>query len=489
MASGDNRSSAWRPHAATDRVSAVQMNSLGQESISPAHWSTPVESPYFDFDASPNGAPKRQKEDTAPGESPVFVSYLTIAVGATLMVFSLIYVMVLQIAQSEDTRLADDIFAFFVQFVMFGWCFGVNLSMWSWKHVDFVRALELRPPVLTRSQAFTLVSHPTIVLGSFLLVFLILQKLGLIFSAVMWLCGVAYLVAPAPAPFQGARWAFLRITWDSVLASFGCVEVRFVHTFYMDGLTSACLLLYEMSYTWCCFVQDDWWSRSLQNRAAHDCSEYCGSDTTTGRVLKPAMYCIPFFLRLLQEIRQRHWLNALKYVSCLFLVGSAAVHSFHEQDGFVWDYTRAIWLAAVVIKTAYCYIWDIRRDWGLWQTWGTSTAPVGLREASTLSFPPQVYYTAMVTNLLARASWAFAISPDLLGNRWHVLLALVEISRRAQWNYFRVENRLLQLDASQMRTTLVNSESKSESKAVRVPEPQSPLQSDDETERDSLVPL
>jgi hypothetical protein len=195
------------------------------------------------------------------------------------------------------------------------------------------------------------------------------------------------------------------------------------------------------------------------------------------------MYSIPFWMGLGQEIRRKHWWNVLKYVSCLLLVFSSGLHSASKEwdtdaTDYEWGPWRVIWVMTAIYKTVYCFYWDMVHDFGIWQT-GYS----GLRDPSTLAFPPYVYYLAMVSerrtpnrslslslslslvlllmpfpapslppvipsalahqvfDLGGRISWTLTISPHILTSRWELLLSIVEISRRGIWNIFRVEHR------------------------------------------------
>ena len=104
----------------------------------------------------------------------------------------------------------------------------------------------------------------------------------------------------------------------------------------------------------------------------------------------------------------------------------------------------------MVVKTTYCYVWDVMRDWGLWQR---GTTPPLLRP-TRLYRRTWVYYAAMVTNFAGRVSWSLAISPHVLPPRWHLLLALVEISRRGQWSLLRLENQTISTGALAMPTAV-----------------------------------
>jgi hypothetical protein len=100
------------------------------------------------------------------------------------------------------------------------------------------------------------------------------------------------------------------------------------------------------------------------------------------------------------------------------------------------------WLLSIIVSTAYTFIWDVLRDWGLWQS------DSGYLRKKLIFKKPVIYYFAMVANLFMRLMWTFTISPESLGIvmselTFASILAIVEIIRRAMWNLFRVENEQL----------------------------------------------
>lgn len=64
-----------------------------------------------------------------------------------------------------------------------------------------------------------------------------------------------------------------------------------------------------------------------------------------------------------------------------------------------------------------------------------------LRKSDTLTFPPYVYYSAILINGIFRLGWAIYISPGnmVLQQHFILLLGCVELLRRFIWSIFRVE--------------------------------------------------
>lgn len=99
--------------------------------------------------------------------------------------------------------------------------------------------------------------------------------------------------------------------------------------------------------------------------------DQCGSGSWNAINLKPAIIALPFWLRFVQCIwqvftnktaRVVQTMNALKYLTALAVVFTSAAQTWHPEQKDMWF---AAWVAALVVKTTYCYYWDVVHDWGL----------------------------------------------------------------------------------------------------------------------------
>jgi hypothetical protein len=392
-------------------------------------------------------------------DSAKFTSWPLIMLGAASFLFSLVYTLWMQISHKENTRDSGEALGFYPQLLLFGWMFGFNLLIWRRYSIPSRQLLCLNDDALNPGEMFTYIGIASIPYSIGYLIFAIgyveVKYLSLNMSAI----GLLFLTLPGPVPFKSARWKFLSSMRDCLYASFGLIPVEFWHTFVTDGMTSATVLLWEMEYSFCCISSlfyKNGISTTTYLTSGENCGEWCGHGSWHDYVLQPLVYSIPFWLRLLQEIHRRNWWNALKYVSCVMLVYSSGIHSAESiwnpvaNDSFAWTPWRVVWLLTAIYKTSYCYWWDMRHDFGIWQP---GYGYFGLRDPSTLSFNPGTYHAAMCIDLVGRISWTFTMSPHLLSRRWGLLMALVEILRRGMWNVFRLEHRMVQVVAEEMKDT------------------------------------
>ena len=215
---------------------------------------------------------------------------------------------------------------------------------------------------------------------------------------------------------------------------------------------------------------------------------------------------VPYWFRLQQCVRRfydakrgsrervEHVVNAGKYLVSLLGIGLASVYGFSEislkHGGFFAHPGQVTWIAVLSIGTLYSYAWDIVMDWGLLEA-RFESAPAGgsgaggflravvnrcvprVRWVTTRHrvFRSRTFYAwAMVSNLIGRFAWAVTITPRAArrgfggggkgggGDRgvcFYVFLgwldseaagtfaATLELLRRAQWTFLRLENEYL----------------------------------------------
>jgi hypothetical protein len=101
----------------------------------------------------------------------------------------------------------------------------------------------------------------------------------------------------------------------------------------------------------------------------------------------------------------------------------------------------------VFLNSFYSFYWDVAKDWDL-SLFSSATErngpehPYGLRRHRYFQ-KTQLYYIAIVTDLILRCTWSFKLSPhldhfnDLEGGIF--LMEILEVFRRWMWIFFRVE--------------------------------------------------
>ena len=94
----------------------------------------------------------------------------------------------------------------------------------------------------------------------------------------------------------------------------------------------------------------------------------------------------------------------------------------------------AFWVISCFFYMAFTLAWDFTMDWGIMRRKGELLRP-------KLTYHRYYYYAAIVYNIIGRAAWTLSVSVGFLNSfRFNILdlvLALVEVVRRFNWNFFR----------------------------------------------------
>lgn len=169
----------------------------------------------------------------------------------------------------------------------------------------------------------------------------------------------------------------------------------------------------------------------------------CGSHS----VVIPLVLVLPYLFRFNQCLRQykdtgekTSLLNALKYSTAVPVIFLSALkyHVFPER----WtNFYRPLWLLSSVVNSSYSFYWDVTRDWDL----SGFTRIFKFSKPHLFSYllygRRWVYIWVIGSNLVLRCTWTYKLSAHLRHNYLTVFtIAALEIFRRFQWIFFRVEN-------------------------------------------------
>jgi len=225
-----------------------------------------------------------------------------------------------------------------------------------------------------------------------------------------------------------------------------------------DVLTSYAKVIADLFVALCMFFKTDGSATTRPDRA-------CG-----GQYLIPIIIAIPSVIRfrqcIIEYLRVRdsnrksggvgaggwggqHLANALKYSSAFPVIIFSALQRNLSVDsdsiGLTQTALYRCWLVAVFTNSFYSFYWDIAKDWDLTLFSASRNShmhPYGLRQR--LYFPSkEIYYFAIVTDLLLRCTWSLKLSPHLDHfadfESGIFLMEFLEVGRRWMWIFFRVE--------------------------------------------------
>ncbi|PON93278.1 EXS, C-terminal [Trema orientale] len=214
--------------------------------------------------------------------------------------------------------------------------------------------------------------------------------------------------------------------------------ITFSDFFVADIMTSMSKVFSDLERSVCRMVH-----RQVATIAWFEADSVCGSHS----VAIPIVLVLPYLFRLFQCLRQYKdtgekttLLNALKYSTAVPVIFLSALkyHVFPEK----WtNFYRPLWLLSSVLNSLYSFYWDVTRDWDL----SGFTRIFKFNRTHILSNllygRKWVYFWVLGSNLILRCTWTYKLSAHLRHNYLTVFtITALEIFRRFQWVFFRVEN-------------------------------------------------
>ncbi|CAE7131059.1 unnamed protein product, partial [Rhizoctonia solani] len=317
--------------------------------------------------------------------------------------------------------------------VIFVLLVGLNLVAWAQARINFVFIFGL--DVRTVIDAREYVELPSFLFATLAYAFCISFSLtgSEVISPTKWPIlwvglALATILNPFPIFHRSARYWFLR-TFGMLFLS-GTRRVEFADFWLGDQFCSLVFTMSNMYFLVCAYV--DHWDR-IEERCQLE------QHWTIPLVLS----IIPFIIRFVQCIRryvdskQRHHLiNGTKYVMSIIYYVTYYVWRYNDMD---YDMHLGIFVAFGTINSIFGAYWDYTMDWSVLKVQGVEYKL--LRKELVYSGWVPAYYIAIITNVLIRFSWIGYIPRGGLSiTTRSFIFAVLEMVRRVQWNFFRLEN-------------------------------------------------
>lgn len=325
------------------------------------------------------------------------------------------------------------IYATFLIPVVFSMLIGLNLHVWTRCNINYAFIFEL--DVQSRMDYREYYEVPIFLLSTLCYAFwLSFASIGAPYVSptiwpLVWLAmTAAILFDPLPFLFRSSRLWLLK-TVGKLLIS-GIRTVEFADFWMGDQLCSMVFTLSNMYMFVCVYVNgfhEDWAN--------------CRSQSNAWPVAF-VLATLPFFIRLIQSIKRyvdsgliTHLINAGKYG--FGIVNYLFYHLWRHQET-QYNSWFVLYLISTTIYSVYATCWDLLMDWSLFQPRAKRFL---LRDELGYSNHIYLYYLAIITNCLIRFSWVFYIpkrGPNTLIRTF--VVAFLEMLRRVQWNFYRLEN-------------------------------------------------
>ncbi|XP_047983089.1 phosphate transporter PHO1 homolog 1-like [Salvia hispanica] len=315
--------------------------------------------------------------------------------------------------------------------------FGCNIFVWRKTRINYSFIFELCPTKeLKYRDVFLICTSSMAAVVGVLFVHLSLVAKGYSYAQVQAIPGllllafIIVLICPFNVIYKSSRYRLLSVIRNIALSPL--YKVLMLDFFMADQLCSQVPTLRNIEYIACYYITGSYKTQDYN---------YCTS-TTYYKDLAYAVSFLPYYCRALQcarrwfdEGHKSHLVNLGKYVSAMLAAGAKMAYEKEKTAG---------WLCLVVIMssaaTVYQLYWDFVKDWGLLQF--NSKNP-WLRDELVLRHK-FIYYFSLGLNLVLRLAWlqtVFHYNFEKVDYRVTMLfLAALEVVRRGQWNFYRLEN-------------------------------------------------
>ncbi|KAK4788614.1 hypothetical protein SAY86_019933 [Trapa natans] len=320
------------------------------------------------------------------------------------------------------------------------WLWGINLWVFSQSNIGYAKIFDLDQNHLSHREMWKCAMWMTIVVPTSMTAYLYLYSHGEVSLAasqpvLLYTVVALILVFPFDIFHLSTRFFFLRTLWR---IAFPLQAISFCDFFLADIFTSMSKVFSDLERSVCRMVH-----RQVATIAWFEADSVCGSHS----VAIPLVLVLPYIFRLFQCLRQYKdtgekttLLNALKYSTAVPVIFLSALkyHVFPEK----WtSFYRPLWLLSSVLNSLYSFYWDVTRDWDL----SCFTRIFLFAKPSIFSYflygRRWVFLWVIGSNLILRCTWTYKLSAHLRHNYLTVFtITALEIFRRFQWAFFRVEN-------------------------------------------------
>ncbi|XP_047050924.1 SPX and EXS domain-containing protein 1-like [Lolium rigidum] len=329
------------------------------------------------------------------------------------------------------------------------WLWGVNLWVFEQSSVNYARVFDLSQTHLSYREIWRCATWLTLIVPTSMTAYLYLYSHGEVSLAasqpvLLYVILLMVLLSPFDMFYLSSRFFFLRTTWRIILP---LQAITFPDFFMADIFTSMSKVFSDLERSGCRMLH-----RQVATIAWFEADSVCGSHS----VAIPLVLVLPYLCRFFQCLRQYKdtkektcLLNALKYSTAVPVIFLSAL-KYHVFPDLWISFYRPLWLLSSVVNSLYSFYWDIKRDWDL----SILTRIFMFKNPGVLTNllygQSWVYYWVLGSNLVLRCTWTYKLSAHLRHNYLTVFaITALEMVRRFQWVFFRVENEWNKMTAKQ----------------------------------------
>ena len=320
------------------------------------------------------------------------------------------------------------------------WTLGVNV--WAWNNASinykalftFDNHYSTETEIFIRAAAFTnilffafllhMIAHTQYVNS-----YLTLNQISVdgILPGIIWFILLVYFFWPFKNFNYYGRIYTMRLFGECIASIL--IPIEFKHIWFMDQLTSLIGPLRDVEYTLCYY---SYYVNPFQTREL-----FCSNARTIYLIIA----IFPNLFRCLQVGRQMidngkicpYIFNIGKYTFNIIVATFSFLSTFHPNY-------IILWIISAFISGCYSSYWDIKMDFGYFEK-GSKNWP--LRDQ--LKFKnKKLCLAAIPIDIILRFLWMLSISHEIMSQIIKpeflaLILYTLEMIRRAQWNFIRVE--------------------------------------------------
>ncbi|QDZ18346.1 EXS domain-containing protein [Chloropicon primus] len=321
------------------------------------------------------------------------------------------------------------------------WLWGVNVQVWTQFRMNYLKVFEVDDRVVLpcHDDVFKMAHFSSlIILGSssfFLFCTLFeFEILAVRQAEALFFTLVILMIFPGNRVFGKQRRFFVSTLWRIALPFW---EVSFADFLLADVVTSLARPLADTAVVGCRIASN------YTGLGKSELSELCNARSWMYAVA----LALPYLWRLIQCVKiyvskgeKAQLANALKYFTAFPVIYFSNLKFRTSRENWLGFY-KPIWIACAIVNSGFSFYWDIARDWEF-QLFNVGSNTI-LRNDLVYS-DKRGYKLAIVLNFLLRISWTCKLSAQLRHMYGlSLLLSLLEVFRRFQWMFIRIEVALL----------------------------------------------
>ena len=381
--------------------------------------------------------PEREKTEQKNTETLYILVLIMIILGA--FCFLIDKSLNIDIDQDPEFRSVFPMYRTYGILCLYLWTLGLNVWVWNNANINYKALFTFDNNYSTETEIYIRAAGFTIILFLAYLIYMItrtdfgnyfgLNQYGIvgILPGFMWLIMILYFFWPFKIFNYYGRIYTMRLFGECIASIL--IPIEFKHIWFMDQLTSLIGPMRDLEYTLCYY---SYYVNPFQTREL-----FCSNARTIYLIIA----IFPNLFRCLQVGRQiidngkvcPYIFNIGKYTFNIIVATFSFLSNSHPKY-FIF------WIITAFISGCYSSYWDIKMDFGYFET-GAKNWP--LRDKMKYK-NKMLCYLAIPIDIILRFLWMLSISHEIMERIIKpeflaLILYTLEMIRRAQWNFIRVE--------------------------------------------------